>query len=207
MPADEEFDVPVELILTRKRTKEVETQPDIYRLLYQSRTFDFLDMHTNMFYPMSFRVVRFKITDDSYEAIITNLDSYDFPPEEIKKLYNMRWGIETSFRELKYAVGLSNFHAKKREHITQEVYARIIMHNFAEMITSHVVISKCDTKHAYQVNFTVAIHICRHFLRSNAPPPDIESLIRKNVLPVRVGRGAKRMMRSKSSTSFLYRVA
>ena len=25
----------------------------------------------------------------------------------------MRWGIETSFRELKYAVGLTSFHSKK----------------------------------------------------------------------------------------------
>lgn len=30
--------------------------------------------------------------------------------EEIKKLYAMRWGIETSFRELKYAIGLACFH-------------------------------------------------------------------------------------------------
>jgi len=60
----------------------------------------------NKFYPISFRIVRFKITDDSYAAIITNLDSDCFPSHEIKKLYAMRWGIETSFRELKYTVGL-----------------------------------------------------------------------------------------------------
>ena len=47
-------------------------------------------------------------------------------------LYTKPWGIETSFRELKYAVGLVNFHAKKQEYIIQETFARLIMYNFAE---------------------------------------------------------------------------
>lgn len=46
------------------------------------------------------------------ECILTNLDEKDFPIEEIKKLYGWRWGIERSFRELKYTIGLTNFHAK-----------------------------------------------------------------------------------------------
>ena len=82
------------------------------------------------------------------------------------------------------------------------------MYNFAEMITSHVIITKKDTKHAYQVNFTVAIHICRHFSRYyTLPPPDVEALIYKNVLPVWPGRKDKRKIRYKSSVSFIYRVA
>jgi hypothetical protein len=209
LPPDDEFDVCIHKILTKKATNEVKGRPDIYRHIPSTSAFDFLDLHTNKFYPMTFRVVRFKITDDSYETVFTNLEQSDFSPQELKKLYHMRWGIETSFRELKYAVGLLNFHSKKREHIAQEVFARIIMYNFAEMITSHVVISKGGTKHIYQVNFTVAIHICRQFLRlwSNAPPPDVEALIRKNILPVRSGRTDERKIRFKSAVSFLYRVA
>jgi len=70
---------------------------------------------------LSFRIVRFKISDDSYETVITNLD---FPPDDLKLLYAMRWGIETSFRDLKYTIGLSAFHSKKVEHILQEIFAR-----------------------------------------------------------------------------------
>jgi len=209
LPSQPEFDVQIHLILTRKQTKEVKDNPDIYKRISNDSTFDFLDSHSNFFYPMSFRVVRFKITDDSYETVITNLDQSEFSPIEIKELYGRRWGIETSFRELKYSVGLASFHSKKREHIVQEIFARIIMYNFAEMITLHVVISQVDNKHIYQVNFTVAIHICRQFLRAwiNAPPFDVEALIRKNVLPVRPNRTFKRRIRSKSAVSFIYRVA
>jgi hypothetical protein len=94
-------------------------------------------------------------------------------------------------------------------YILQEVFAKIIMYNFAEMITSHVIISQPDTKHVYQVNFTVAIHICRYFLRlwGNAPSHDVEALIRKNILPVRPGRKDNRKIRYKTAVSFLYRVA
>jgi len=209
LPSGGEFDVDIRRILTRKQTNEVKAQPEIYRWLPSNTNFDFLPRSTD-FYSISFRVVRFKITDDTYETVITNLRPDDFPPEELKKLYGMRWGIETSFRELKYSVGLTSFHSKKREHILQEVFAKIIMYNLAEMITSHVVISKADTLHVYQVNFTVAIHICRHFLRllwSNLPQPDVEALIAKNILPVRPGRKDKRKIRSKTAVSFLYRVA
>lgn len=209
LPTTDEFDVTIQRILTRKQTNEVKAHPEIYKRLAGGSPFDFLDSYTNMFYPMLLRIVRFKISCDSYETVITNLSPSDFPPQELKQLYNMRWGIETSFRELKYAVGLTRFHSKKRERIAQEIFARIIMYNFSEMITSYVVISQTDTKHAYQVNFTVAIHICRHFLRlwRNAPPPDVEALIRKNILPVRPGRRDIRKICPRTVVSFIYRVA
>ena len=161
------------------------------------------------FYPISFRAVRFKISETTYDTIITNLEHSLFSPKEIKDLYHMRWGIETLFRELKYAIGLTFFHAKKAEFIVQEVFARLVMYNFCEMITLNVVIRQKPTKHGYQANFTVAIRICRFFFRchDNVTPPDVEALIQKNILPVRKGRSDPRKIRPKSTVSFIYRVA
>lgn len=48
------------------------------------------------------------------ETVLTNLD---FPPDDLKHLYAMRWGIEASFRELKYTIGLSHFHSKRPDFI------------------------------------------------------------------------------------------
>jgi hypothetical protein len=212
LPAAGEFDQDIHLTLTQKQTKEVKAHPEIYKFVPASSTFDFLNLQENLFYPISFRVVRFILPSGAYETVITNLFAIDFPPDEIKSIYNMRWGIETSFRALKYTVGLTNFHAKKQESIAQEIFARMILYNFAEMITSHVVISQKDKRHLYQVNFTVAIHLCRHFLRSrdDRPPPDVEALIRKNILPIRPirpGQKNTRKIRYKSVVSFVYRVA
>ena len=202
------FDVSIQRILTRSKSKEVKAHPEIYRILYHDAPFDFMDKQ-NMFYPISYRVVRFKITDDTYETLITNLDRADFSPTQLKELYNMRWGIETSFRHLKHTIGLINFHAKKQEYITQEIFARLTTYNFTEMITSHVTISQGHTKYVYQVNFTVAADICKKFLRllSNIPPSVVEALIRKHTTPIRPERKWPRNVRPQTNVSFIYRVA
>ena len=75
------------------------------------------------------------------------------------------------------------------------------------MITSSVAIQHRDTRYSYQVNFTVAIHICRQFLRNDALSQIVEALILKNILPVRPGRKDIRKIRYKSAVSFIYRVA
>lgn len=159
---------------------------------------------------MKLRIVRFKITDTTYETIVTSLNRFEFPLSEIKALYHKRWGIETSFRELKYAIGLVNFHAKKESSILQEIFARLILYNFCERITLQVVIRQDkDRKWAYQVNYTMAIHICRDYYRhhSNEPPPDVENKIARHILPVRPDRTDKRKMKPKTVVYFLYRVA
>ena len=60
-----------------------------------------------------------------------------------------------------------------------------------------------------QVNFTIAIYICREYLRNkrNLSPPDVINLIEKHVLPVRPGRKDPRKVKPQASVSFLYRVA
>lgn len=81
------------------------------------------------------------------------------------------------------------------------------MYNFTELITSHVIIHKLNTKYVYKANFTVALHLCRQFFLGNISPPNLEALIRKNVSPVRPGRSRPRNLTTKYAVSFLYRVA
>ena len=144
----------------------------------------------------------------------------------------MRWGIETSFRDLKYTknytvkekdsiyeayfrmnkvgisnIGLLHFHSKKVDYILQEIFAGLIMYNFSELITSHVVIEKGSRKYEYKINFSVAVHICRDFLLSINNPPDVELLIARYVLPIRPGRSRPREMKVKQAISFMYRIA
>lgn len=215
LPNTKQFDLFVDLSLTTKQTNDVKKLAENrnqYKILKTCRDFDYLPATNRkydptVFYKLPFRIVRFQIADNVFETVVTNLDIVDFPPEELKKLYNMRWGIETSFRELKYTVGLLHFHAKKVENIYQEVFARLIMYNFAELVTSPVIIQKADCKYAYKANFSVAVHICRQFFLGNVSPPDVEALICKYVSPIRPGRSRPRNMTVKHAVSFIYRVA
>ena len=215
LPDTDEFDVYCPIQLTRRR--KTETIPlfankNNYKWIATSTPFDYLQTGSHKhdpiaFYLLPFRIVRFKLSDSSYETVITNLDAKEFPPEELKYLYGMRWGIETSFRELKYTVGLLHFHAKKVENITQEIYARLIMYNFSELITSHVVIQNFKRKHPCKANFSVAVQVCRQFLLGNTSPPDVEATISKNLSVTRTGRRNPRHTVVKHAVSFLYRVA
>ena len=215
LPDRDEFDVWFHFHFTKRQTAEAKqllNDKQKYKLLPTTTAFDYLPASSRKHDPLSlyylpFRVVRFKISNSSYETVITNLDETDFPPDELKRLYSMRWGIETSFRELKYTVGLLHFHAKKVENITQEIFARLIMYNFAELITSHVVIQKTNRKHPYKANFSVAVHVCRQFLLGNISPPDVKAAISSNVSVSRTGRSNPRHMVVKHAVSFLYRVA
>ena len=215
LPRAPEFDIWFHFHFTKRQTakaKQLLKDKQSYKWIPSTHHFDFLPLTSKKHDPLSlyylpFRVVRFKLSDSSYETVITNLDETEFPPDELKRLYAMRWGIETSFRELKYTVGLLHFHAKKVENITQEIFARLIMYNFSELITSHIVIQKPNRKHPYKANFSVAVQVCRQFLLGNISPPDVEATICKNVSVTRTGRSNPRNMVVKHAVSFLYRVA
>lgn len=203
--------MPVQLYLTRKQNQTVKAlqkkHPGIYRFLPTNVKLDCLPLGSSEFYPISFRIVRFKISEHSTETLITNLDADFFSVDELKHLYHLRWGIETSFRQLKYTIGLSLFQSKKVEYITQEIFARLTMYNFCELITSHVVIQKKPGKHVYQTNFTAAVHICRQFLRGAVSPPNVEALILRQLVPIRPGRSTPRKMKNIKFNGFFYRIA
>jgi len=206
LPKTGEFDIPVHRILTRKQTKVVREQPTLYKYLHQGKAFDYLN-EDQLFYPMFLRVIRVKLDDGSFQCFATNLDEDQFSMEEIKALYHMRWGIETSFRELKHTLALTHLHSKRTESIVQEIFAKMTMYNFCSIITSHAVIHQKSRKHDYQVNFSKAISICKRFLTGNNASINVEGLIQKYILPIRQGRSSPRKIKNRSFVSFNYRVA
>lgn len=215
LPDTESFDVSVHLKLTRKQTESVRMlcrDRNHYRFIPKPSTFDYLPIHClscepAKWYDLSFRIIRFPINEDSYEVILTNLPEETYPLNEIKRLYSMRWGIETSFRSLKYTVGLLYFHSKKAEYICHEIVARLIMYNIFELITAHIIVHKKDRKYDYKVNFAVAVHVCRMYLRGDISPPDLEAQLSRNIVPIRPDRKRKREKHSCSVISFAYRVS
>ena len=209
LPVDKEFDEIICVQMTRRQTLKIKRNPKLYRFLAKNSTFDFLPHKSKGFYPVTFRVVCVKISDDNYQYLITNLNSNLFSLDDLKELYNKRWGIEISYRELKHTIAMTHFHSKKVVLIKQEIYAKMILYNFCELITLRVVVSQKDRKHSYQVNFTNAMHICIRFLRycCDKHPPDVEALIMRYILPIREGRNFPRKIKTQPCVSFLYRVA
>ena len=206
----DDIDTSVDIIITRTQSKKRWLHPELedwYKYVCPSVPFDYIERGSYDEYPLRLRVVRFAVADGTYMNIVTNLPADGFPPEVVKELYHLRWGIETSYRDLKHTIGTTDFISKKPGYIEQEIWARLILYNFCSIITADVVIARGDTKHIYQVNFYMAMKICHHFIRRRErdPPIDVETLIGSHTLPIRLGRNYARKHRFQSPASFCYR--
>ena len=217
LPDTDEFDLDISLNITRcisKEVKELIKDKNHYRYIPQNSNLDYLPRLNGkhqkkpVFYNLNFRIVRITIAEGFIETLVTNLPVDDYPPDKLKHIYNMRWGIETSFRSLKHTVGLLHFHSKKADCISQEIFAALVIYNFTEWITAHVIIRRGRRKHMYKANFSAAVHICRKFLAEEMHPPDVESLIAKYTIPVRPNRKYERHLTKRGKTiNFTYRIA
>ena len=204
---DSEFDTYIRTTLTRRHTKKTLGNPDTYTILQPVTDFDFFDDNC-IYYDIEFRIVRILLDNGTYICIATNLSKEDFPLEEIKKLYRMRWSEETSFRELKYTIGLINWHSNKYDGILQEINARMILYNFCELVTAHAVVKTRDnTKHIYKINFATAVNICRAYLKHGSDEIETMLLIQKHLTPVRGNRKYPINLRPKRNRDFMYRAA
>ena len=206
LPNSEEFDADTTLTLTRRQTKEtlalLSAYPERYRWIQPHTTFDYIAPKAPNMYDLHFRVVRFRISDGCYETIYTDLDPETFPVEKIKELYRLRWGIETSFRELKHIIGLSCLHGKKTDFLLQEVFARLIFYNYASLIARQV-----PAPQGKQINFSVAILACKQFLKGKIRSAQIFEILSMHLSPIRPGRQYKRYQNPVSAVAFQYRLS
>ena len=203
----QQIDKWADVIFTRSNSKKKRLHPELapfYRYICKAVPFDFITDSCPE-YPMRLRVVRFQIAEGVYENIITNLPSDEFSLEQIKHIYHLRWGQETSFRDLKHTIGTANFHSKSPEYIGFEILCRMTLYNFCTIITMEVPIKKRTGKWEYQVNLSMAIKICFEFLSDRMGPGSVNDLISRYILPIRPERTYARQLRFQVPASFAYR--
>ena len=159
-------------------------------------------------YPMKLRVCRFLLDNGEFETVATSLPR-SFSLDDIRELYHLRWGIETSFRDLKYTLGLVNLHGKSDAFAEQEIYASLTAFNFASRVCNEVVVRQPKNGvYAYKVNFKIAVMLCKEHLRT--PNTDGETLLKeiaRYTVPIRPNRQDERNLRAKGFYGFVYRVA
>ena len=209
------FDIDIDMQITRKlsnETKRLFPDRNHYRYAPPNSKLDYLPSHSKykeaaVFYHLPFRVVRFEIAENQYETLLTNLDRDSFPAEELKQLYAMRWGIETSFRTLKYNIGLLYFHSWRKNLVLQELFARLALYNITSAIAAVIPVEKKEKIHSYKINAAKAVLICRKLFLNRISPHLAEKLLLKSVVPVRTNRAFKRKNSTRIAINFIYRVA
>ena len=169
----------------------------------------------NQFETIKCRVCKFRINNPStnkeeWEVLVTNLNRFEFPISRMKEMYHMRWDIETSFRELKYALGAVQFHSRKDDFVEMELYAHLTMFNVISRNINQTTIPQHSTKkYKYVVSFKDAVTIVRKYFKlyNTDPPEKIYAELLSYTRPIIPGRSDKRNVKPKSAVWFVYRVA
>lgn len=165
------------------------------------------------FCTIKFRACKIKINDDgkdTWEVLLTNLDSKDYPLSKMKELYYLRWGIESSFRKLKYDLGSVQFHSKQDKFVEMEIYAHMVMFNVISQTSAQAAVPKRNCKYAYKVNFKMACMIIhKRYIQGSSDLIFERVLIEigARTVPIRPGRKDKRKIKGKAPIDFIYRVA
>ena len=200
---ESQVDEEVTIHVGRRNTKK-NKQLENYHYLPATRRYDFIDAHSDNVDCLNLRVLKFPVSEDTCEYIITNLPAYAFSLTVIKQLYNLRWNQETAFRYLKYPGNMVHIHSLKKEFLLQEIYGKLTAYNFTScMIAAIEYQPKKTDKYSYAINHTQALKICIRFLKGKIQ--DLESLIVRFIVPVRPGRRFERNLRRQSADTLAYR--
>ena len=166
--------------------------------------FDYIDFE-NEYYEMDLRAIRFKITDDTYECLITNLSEEEMNSDEFKDIYHLRWREEGAFRDLKYTIGMLYFHSANQNLIRQEIYASLILYNFSRLLINNIPPDHKDgRKWKYKSNFKTAVTNIRKFLNNGIDEKELILRIKKILIPIRPGRSYSRNVRPQSAKTPSY---
>lgn len=208
LPDSQEFDVTVSFNVSRNRKMRTldSSCPFIYWHSERGNDNAFTEVDRDAVFHFSVRIVKLTFPNgQGEEYLLTNLPKESFEIKDLRLLYGMRWGIETSFRSLKNNVGLNHFHSIKYPFIIQEIYTRIITYNLTKLLVSCVRLSRGDTKYEYKVSFSDAVSITRHFLIHRIINAEILHMLQRYLVPVRPDRAFPRKIRSKRFVPLQYR--
>jgi len=84
------------------------------------------------------RVTRVILDSSEEEWLISNLPTEKFTTNDMKKLYNLKWKIETSDDALKNSLEIERITAKKRLTVEQDFYSQIVNYNLGQEIIKDI---------------------------------------------------------------------
>lgn len=121
-----------------------------------------LGVHTIVYHAHNLKVAKFLLPSGEIETLVTNLPE-SFTEEEYRKLYFLRWPIETKYDILKNKLELENFTGKTQNAILQDFYASMYLANMLSVALAQAnekvaeERASSDCKYSYKVNVNHAI--------------------------------------------------
>lgn len=157
-------------------------------------------------YPdIKIRVIKFMLPSGEMEMLITNLFQRNMGIKAFKKLYFLRWPVETKYDEVKNKLEIENFTGNSKKAIEQDFYATMYLSNIAAAAwwEAQSIVKKeregKDNKYNYAVNVNHEIGVLKdrliYALTLDSPAEEVEKIIfllSKRVCPVKPHRSVVR---------------
>ena len=154
------------------------------------------------------RVLKFNLSSGEEETLITDIVDKNLNTEDFKKLYFMRWPIETKYDEIKNKLQIENFSGRTVKTVLQDFYITMFISNVlsvacweAQPILDEGMKNK-DNKYDYHINVNHAIGVFRdRFIRAMLETNQLKRanevrrilfLLTKNPTPTRPERSRPR---------------
>lgn len=110
------------------------------------------------------RMLKIPLSTGEKEILVTNiLNRNEYDLKAMKKLYNLRWGVEESYKIFKKILHIEHFTGKSVLSVKQDFYAKVFMMNLSSMIRSQLLNEK-KKKHVLKPNKTQVIAKVKDFM-------------------------------------------
>ena len=200
---EDTFDIEDDIYIGRVRNNESRRLRN-YHFVRYNQSYDYIPAGAKGFDSFHVRIVKFSLPGGGSEYLITDLPRSKFTISDMKEIYRLRWGIETSYRFLKYVSGVNRIHSLRQNFIFQEIYAKLISYNFSSAIMKCIHLSASEkNKHNYELEKTYLMKICIRYLKGKLD--DIYLLTAKRKVPVRADRKFVRIIRRQHADTLQYR--
>lgn len=160
------------------------------------------------------RVIKLRLDNGVEEILLTNIFSKNFEEKDFAEIYNMRWGIEEKYDDLKNKLEIENFSGTSNIAVLQEFYATMFLNNIASMMAMDCEeeiaerYKDKELKYQYKANISMTISIMKFsliemFLCKSQRERDkiLNNIYRQlliSVTPIRPNRNFERTKKHKS---------
>lgn len=111
------------------------------------------------------RFIRVFLSTGETKILATSINNENITRDDFKKLYWLRWGVETFFGKIKGRLALENFTGKTIESIKQDFWSTILISNIETIMTEDlentINIQNQETKHKKQINKAVSFNVIK----------------------------------------------
>ena len=201
MRCKQEFNKEVSLFMQSSDKDLILNISPNYRAIHKMKEYGFrVFTHTTI----KIRMVKVVLNTGETEVLLTNLYNQEvYKTDSFKKLYFMRWGIETSYNYDKNVLQLEQFSGHTVWSIEQDFYATTFVSNLQSIIEKqcepYLAIKNEKRKHNYKINKTLGIGSMKNKIVTLFITEDpkvillkLQKIFEKNLEPIRLERSYPR---------------